>query len=207
MEWEAIQATASWQWLMAHQHWLGGIIIGIAFIESFAVIGIIVPGVVLLAAAAFIAGAGALDLPTTLICAFIGAVIGDGISFLIGRYFHKHINNVWPFKQNRSWLEKGEYFFEKYGLLSIVIGRFLGPIRPIMPLAAGTMHMPAIQFYSVNFLSAIAWAPAYILPGFIAGSATHYDQSMQRWFIAGAIVLLVAGAVILKIRSKVNQTN
>jgi undecaprenyl-diphosphatase len=104
-------------------------------------------------------------------------------------------------------LEKGEYFFEKYGLLSIVIGRFLGPIRPIMPLAAGTMHMPAIQFYSVNFLSAIAWAPAYILPGFIAGSATHYDPSMQRWFIAGAIVLLVAGAVILKIRSKVNQTN
>jgi membrane protein DedA with SNARE-associated domain len=207
MEWDAIQATQSWQWLLTHQHWLAGIIIGIAFVESFAVIGIIVPGVVLLAAAAFIAGAGALDLPTTLICAFIGAVFGDGISFLIGRYFHEHINNVWPFKQNRSWLKKGELFFEKYGLFSIVIGRFFGPIRPIMPLAAGTMHMSAVQFYVVNFLSAIAWAPTYILPGFMAGSATHYDPSMQRWLIAGAIVLLLAAAVILKIRSQVNLTD
>jgi undecaprenyl-diphosphatase len=207
MEWEAIQATESWQWLMTYQHWLGGIIIGIAFIESFAVIGIIVPGVVLLAAAAFIAGTGALDLSTTLVCAFIGAVSGDGISFLIGRYFHEHINNMWPFKKNRSWLVKGESFFEKYGLFSIVIGRFFGPIRPIMPLAAGSMHMSAIQFYSVNFLSAIAWAPTYILPGFMAGSATQYDPSMQRWLIAGTIVLLLVGAVILKIRSTVSQTD
>jgi undecaprenyl-diphosphatase len=207
MEWEAIQATESWQWLIAQQDWLGGIIIGIAFIESFAVIGVIVPGVVLLAAAAFIAGAGALDLPTTLACAFVGAVAGDGISFFIGRYFHEHINNIWPFKNNRSWLEKGESFFEKYGLFSIVIGRFFGPIRPIMPLAAGTMHMSAIQFYSVNILSAIAWAPTYMLPGFMAGSATNYDPSMQRWLIVGTIILLLAGALMLKVRSKVNQAN
>ncbi|MFQ3324738.1 MAG: membrane protein DedA with SNARE-associated domain [Pseudomonadales bacterium] len=76
-----------------------------------------------------------------------------------------------------------------------------------MPLAAGTMHMPASQFYSVNFLSALAWAPVYILPGFMAGSATDYDPAMQRWLIAGAVVLILTGAVILKIRSKVNQTN
>ena len=49
-----------------------------AFVESFALIGIIVPGVLLLAAAAFIAGTGALSLQATLICAFIGAVAGDG---------------------------------------------------------------------------------------------------------------------------------
>jgi hypothetical protein len=41
----------------------------------------------------------------------------------------------------------------------------------------------------------------------MAGSATHYDPSMQRWLIAGAIVLLLAAAVILKIRSQVNQTD
>ena len=59
MDWTTLQDSAAWLWLDAHQDWLGPLIAGIAFIESFALIGIIVPGVVLLYITAFLAGSGA----------------------------------------------------------------------------------------------------------------------------------------------------
>jgi membrane protein DedA with SNARE-associated domain len=158
-------------WLVEHPGWVGAAVLAIAFVESFAVAGVVVPGVALLAGAAFVAGGGALELSTTLACAFAGAVLGDGSSFLIGRGFAPAVRRSAWMRRHPEWLERGERFFERHGVAGIVLGRFLGPIRPVMPLIAGMMHMRPRLFLSVNLLSALAWAPAYILPGYLVGAS------------------------------------
>jgi undecaprenyl-diphosphatase len=200
VDWDSIQATSYWQWLLAHQDWLGWLVFALAFVESFAIIGILVPGVVLLAAAAFIAGSGALDLFPTLVCAAGGAIAGDSCSFMIGRYFHRHLPHIWPFRLHQSWLDRGEQFFIRYGILSILVGRFIGPIRPVMPLVAGSLFMPGHKFLAINLTSAFLWAPVYILPGYFAGSAMDYPQLSKSYIIGAVVFLLLAGTGLIWLR-------
>ncbi|PVY78855.1 undecaprenyl-diphosphatase [Tamilnaduibacter salinus] len=159
------------EWLSAHPGWLGTAIFTIALIESLAIAGVVVPGVALLFAVAVLAGETGLGLLPTLAFAWSGAVVGDGVSFWLGRLFSGRLHEVWPFRRYPSVIENGERFFRRHGGKSIVIGRFVGPIRPVLPLVAGAFAMPARLFLVFNLTSAVGWAPVYILPGFLVGSA------------------------------------
>ncbi len=160
------------QWLNANPHWAGLATFLISAGESIAILGTIVPGSVTMTAIGTLAGAGVIPLWPTVICAILGAIIGDGISYMIGKHFKEHIRQIWPFRNNKEWLDKGEYFFHKHGGKSVFIGRFVGPVRAIVPVIAGMMGMKPFQFYLANITSAIGWAPAYMLPGIVLGVAS-----------------------------------
>ncbi len=145
------------------------LVLGIAFIESLALVGLLVPGVVLMTAAASMAGHQMIALPWLLGAAFVGAVLGDGVSYWLGARHRDHVVSRWPLSQHPEWLGRGARFFERYGVYSVFIGRFVGPVRPIIPLVAGMMHMPARTFLLANVASALLWAPAYLLPGYLLG--------------------------------------
>lgn len=145
-------------------------IIGIvSLLESLAIIGLLVPGVVILTAGASLAGHLALPLPLLLISGAMGAIIGDGISFWLGIRYRDQLHGRWPFSRHPEWLEHGQQFFHRHGSWSIAFGRFVGPVRPIIPLVAGMLDMPPAKFFLVNGLSALAWSPAYLLPGYLLG--------------------------------------
>lgn len=193
MDLTAFQDSNAWQWMAAHRQWLTPLIAGIAFLESFALVGLIMPGILLLYMAAFLAGSGGLPIGVVLLSACLGAIAGDSSSYLIGRYFHRHLPHIRPFSLHREWLEKGERFFHEYGGLSIVIGRFIGPIRPIMPLVAGALLMPRWLFFSLNISSAVLWAPFYMLPGYFAGAAIDSDSPWQLYVGLGIAMILILG--------------
>lgn len=183
-------------WLGEHSSWLLPIIALIAFIESFAIAGIIVPGVAILFSAAALASISNIALMHVLIAAFIGAVAGDVSSFFLGRWFQEHLRDSWAFKKYPSAISKGEAFFNKYGTISVVIGRFVGPLRPVLPLTAGMLGMPPTKFIGINVLSALAWAPFYILPGYIGGSLTQLDIIQNEIGNVTWLILLFSAAVI-----------
>ncbi|WP_447957760.1 bifunctional DedA family/phosphatase PAP2 family protein [Vreelandella sp. EE7] len=141
----------------------------ISALESLAVVGLLVPGVVLVTAAASMAGHQGVDVIWLLLAAFLGAVIGDGVSFKLGYDHHEQVTKRWPLSQHPEWLGRGARFFERYGIYSVFIGRFVGPVRPIIPLVAGMMHMRPRTFLWANVSSAAIWAPAYVLPGYLLG--------------------------------------
>lgn len=160
------------QWLNTHPEYSWFITFVISASESIAVIGTIVPGSITMTALGALAGAGIIPLWSTVFWAFLGAVIGDGISYWLGYYFKGRICQIWPFKQNLSLLAKGEKFFNKYGGMGVFIGRFIGPIRALIPVVAGMMGMKPWQFLVANVASAAGWAPAYMLPGILLGAAS-----------------------------------
>lgn len=179
------------QWLSQHQEWILIAIALMAFLESLAVVGIVVPGVALLFAAGTAAGSAEVEVAWVLAAAFCGAVAGDGLSFLLGYHYHHIIRKLPPFKSHPEWIEKGENFFRKYGLMGIVIGRFVGPIRPVMPLVAGFMQMKPTSFVSVNMLSALAWAPFYLMPGYLVGASLEGEDALS-----GRHLLFLLGTII-----------
>ncbi len=145
------------------------IIAGIAMLESLALVGVLVPGVLLITAAASMAGHQELALPATLAAAFLGAVAGDGASFLLGYTQHERVTRRWPLSRHPEFLARGARFFRRYGVLSVFLGRFVGPVRPIVPLIAGMLRMSPRTFTWANLASAALWAPAYVLPGYLLG--------------------------------------
>ncbi|WP_193072648.1 DedA family protein [Pseudomonas sp. FME51] len=186
-------------WLGTHSRWLGLAIFLIALTESLAVAGLVIPGVLLLFAATALAGGGDLSLFGALAWAFSGAVCGDLLSFLWGRWFHQDIRRLGIFARHPQWIDRGEHFFRRYGIYSIMLGRFIGPIRPIIPMIAGMFDMPLWRFLLVNILSALAWAPVYVLPGYLAGSAVRWPVPEFFWqqaaMLGGSLILL--GLVLL----------
>ncbi|WP_447556091.1 bifunctional DedA family/phosphatase PAP2 family protein [Vreelandella sp. EE22] len=170
----------------------------ISALESLAVVGLLVPGVVLVTAAASMAGHQGVELPWLLVAAFVGAVVGDGVSFKLGYDYRDQVTRRWPLAQHPEWLGRGARFFERYGIYSVFIGRFVGPVRPIIPLVAGMMRMPPRTFLLANVSSAIVWAPAYVLPGYLLG------HTWQRYLtlpanIETAVFVIAAMVVILAV--------
>ena len=157
--------TGSWfteltTWVAGNPGWLVFALFATALIESLAIAGIIVPGVAMLFA---FAGKTGIPLSEALIWAGLGAVAGDVLSFSIGRLLKGRLDAVWPLSRYPGLIAKGENFFRAHGGKSVIIGRFVGPIRPVIPMVAGALHMPWRTFITFNLLSAVGWALVYIL--------------------------------------------
>jgi membrane protein DedA with SNARE-associated domain/membrane-associated phospholipid phosphatase len=164
---ELLDALISW--VNAHPHWAGVVVFLVAFSESLALVGMIVPGVVMMFAAGALIGAGAVEFAGVYWWAVAGAILGDGLSFWIGRRYQQQLGGMWPFAAHPQMLEKGVAFFQRWGGKSVALGRFFGPVRAVIPLVAGIMEMPLQRFLIANILSALAWAVAYLLPGIVIG--------------------------------------
>lgn len=183
-------------WLQAHPHWALLFTFLVAFTESLAVIGSIIPGSVTMTAVGILAGSGILRIDLTLLMATLGAIAGDSFSYMLGNIFRESLTNIWPFSRYPNWLTYGKDYFQRHGGKSVLIGRFVGPIRAVIPVIAGMMRMNHWRFFLANFVSAILWALLYVMPGVFIGLASSElsAESATRLFI---LVLVLLGGIWL----------
>lgn len=167
-----------------------------AFLESLALAGILIPGIVILFGLAGLAGSGPVTIVEALSAAFAGAVTGDIASFFLGRVLSDDIRRLWPLSRYPDLILRSEIFFIEHGGKSVIIGRFIGPIRPILPAMAGAMGMSARRFILFNIGSALLWAPWYIVPGYLFGGAVQIEEHLPEHFFLTLLTLLVVICVI-----------
>jgi membrane protein DedA with SNARE-associated domain len=150
----------------ANQAWLGPIVFTLAFLESIAFASLILPfwGILVLLGTV-IGAAGGLNFWTVLICAAVGAALGDWVSYWLGKHYHREIKLMWPIRNYPGVFEKGEVFFEKYGVWAVVLARFSGPLRASVPVIAGAVRMPQGPFQLANWGSAFLWAATLMFVG------------------------------------------
>lgn len=175
-------------WIARHPDWAYAVVFLAAFTESLAVVGLFIPGVLVMFGAGAVVAVGSLELWATLAWAAAGAIAGDAGSYWLGRHYRAELHNLWPFRRYPKLLAKGAAFFHRHGGMSIFLGRFVGPIRAVIPAVAGMLGMPPARFYAVNILSALGWAPTYILPGVVFGASLG---------LAGAVATRLALILVL----------
>jgi len=139
--------------------------------ESLAFVGLLVPGTALMFGFGAVVATGSLHLWPVLLLACSGAVLGDGASYWLGHLYQERLMGIWPFSRYPGMMKNAEAFFRRHGGKSIFFGRFVGPIRPVIPVVAGMLGMNPARFVIVNVLSAAGWAFAYILPGVFFGTS------------------------------------
>src|SRR5258708_10195154 len=143
-----------------YSRWTLAIIFLVSFGEAFPFVSFLFPGTAILIAAGTLIPSGIIPLWPVLIGSVTGATLGDFISYGIGYRFGPVLETHRPFVSHPHLLAKGRALFEKHGALSVFIGRFLGPVRAVVPLVAGSLQMPVELFLIANIMSSITLSPA-----------------------------------------------
>jgi membrane protein DedA with SNARE-associated domain len=179
------------------------IIAVVCFGESLAFVSLLMPGFAVMVAAGALVPSGALALEPLLAAGAFGATMGDAVSYWIGLRFKHVVPKLWPFTRHPDWLDRGHAFFNRHGGKSVFIGRFFGPVRAVIPLAAGMMEMPARNFWIANIGSAVVWAPAVVLPGAALGWSLErlsLESPLVQGVLWTAAGLLVAAYLLMRRR-------
>ncbi len=179
-------------WLKDNPEWIALGVFGAAFVESFALIGVVIPGVVLLAVISGMA-ASSLNVFELVLIAYVASFLADILSFLLGTGISKSIDKLWPFSKYPNLLIQGRSFVKRFGILGVFVGKFIGPIRPLLPLTAGSLGMNFKHFSIVEIFSSFLWALLYTVPGYYAGKSILDSQFDLTWLITiiiGIVVLL-----------------
>lgn len=159
--------------------WAFFIVLLIAFLESVAVVGVLMPGWLLLLGVGALIGNQVLPFYSMALAMFIGAVIGEGISYQVGYHFRDNIRHWKWLESHQNGLERSDRFIKHYGVMSLIIGRFIGPLRALLPLVAGISAMPNRVFWLVNVGSGLLWAPVYLLPGILVGATFSLPEGTR----------------------------
>lgn len=151
--------------------WIYAILFAIIFIETGVVAMPFLPGDSLLFVAGAIAAIGGMSLPALMVLLTIAAIAGDAANYSIGRWLGPKVFS-W---ENSRWFNKNAFnkthdFYEKYGPITIVVGRFLPFIRTFTPFVAGVADMTYPRFAFYNVIGGILWVCGLTGLGFLVGN-------------------------------------
>lgn len=170
----------------------GLVIFAVAFVDALLLVGFLIPAMALLFGVGTLVGLGLIDPWYAIACASAGAFAGDLLSFVIGRSAGPRLRNLWPFSRYPHWLVRGEVFFHRHGLKGIVIARYVGAVRPLVPAIAGMLHMPLRRFLPPSAFAGATWGFATIAPGWLFGAWLDLLSA-----VAGRLALVVGILLVL----------
>ena len=183
-----------------HQAWAGVVVGLLAFGESLILIGILLPGTTVLVIVGGLVGAGLIHPLPVVLAAIVGASLGDVVSYYLGTWLGRGVVHKWPLNRHRQEVARARLFFRRYGFAAIFLGRFFGPVRATVPLVAGMMGMNRSRFQLANILSALVWAPAILMPGWLvakgAGELIQFNATNILLLAAVVIVAAIIAALV-----------
>ncbi|HUR96580.1 MAG TPA: VTT domain-containing protein [Pyrinomonadaceae bacterium] len=142
----------------------------VVFAETGLAVGFFLPGDSLLVVSGLFAAAGKLNIYLVLLAFFLGSVIGDSTGYWTGRGMGKTLFNresSFIFKPSR--VEKARHFFEKYGVKTVILARFVPIVRTFAPLVVGAAGMPYGKFLTFSIIGGALWISSMVLGGYFLG--------------------------------------
>ncbi|QCO70709.1 DedA family protein [Buchnera aphidicola] len=173
----------------------------VSFLESLALVGLLLPGIILMTTLGTFIGDGKLLFYPAWISGTIGCLLGDWISYYIGLYFKNWLCNFNFLKKNQKLLDKTKFVLHRHSMMTIIIGRFIGPTRPLIPMVSGMLKLPLKKFILPSIIGCILWPPVYFFPGIVTGIAIKIPQSSQnnyfKWLLLLIAILIWIGTWLI----------
>jgi membrane-associated protein len=175
--------------------WLYAILFAIIFAETGLVVFPFLPGDSILFISGTVVAIAGLNVHALVAVLIVAAILGDSVNYTIGHYigpkvFHEP-ESRW-FK--RAYLVRTQAFYEKYGGLTIIIGRFVPIVRTFAPFLAGVAGMSYPRFLCYNVVGAVAWIASLVYAGYLFGNIPWVKQNLT-WIVVGIIVVSLLPAI------------
>lgn len=165
----------------------------LAFGEAAAFVGLFLPGETALLLGGVLAATGRVSLPVLLVVAAAAAVLGDSVGYEVGR------RGGSPLRRSRLGRRIGEQrwtraerFVLRRGGPAVLLGRWVGVLRALVPALAGMTGMPYRRFLVWNLAGGVTWATTVVLAGYATGAAW---RSAAHYFSRVGLVLAVVAVL------------
>lgn len=173
----------------------------LAFLETGAFLGFVAPGETAVIVGGLVAGQGQISLLALIAIVWTCCLLGDLVAFELG----KRKGRAWllryggRLKITEERLSQVEGLLERHGPVMIVVGRFLGFVRPLVPFISGAGRMPLRRFLPYDVLAAGLWAITFCVLGFVFWrSIDQLTTYVSRGLFAfGTTVAVIVGIVAL----------
>lgn len=143
--------------------------------------------------------AGKLNVFITIISATAGGAVGCSFCYALGKYFWGFIERfvLRHFKSTLEPIEKAKRFVDKYGSVSVFIGRIFPLIRTYISFPAGMAKMKYSYFILFSTLGALVWNTVLIYIGYFLGEYWQQTTYFLKSNIALIVLLLCAVIYII----------
>lgn len=183
--------------LIAGQYgpWLYALLFVIIFAETGLVVLPFLPGDSLLFIAGTVVASAGLNVHLLVALLIGAAILGDSLNYSIGRFIGPKVfdrpDSRWI---KQDYLRRTQAFYDKYGAVTIIIGRFIPIIRTFAPFLAGVAAMPYRRFLAYNVGGGVLWVGSLVYAGYIFGNIPWVKQNLTL-IVVGIVAISLAPAV------------
>ena len=178
-----------------HGHWIYALLFLIIFAETGLVVFPFLPGDSILFIAGTVVATADLNVHLLVFVLIVAAILGDTINYSVGHYIGPRAfdrpDSRW-FKQ--AHLRRTQAFYDRYGGVTIIIGRFVPIIRTFAPFLAGVAGMSYRKFLSFNVIGAILWITSLVYAGYLFGNIPWVKNNLSL-IVVGIVVVSLIPAV------------
>lgn len=167
-----LETAQQWlNWIAGHPTLACLILFLTALLDAIFILGAFVPASIVLFGMGALVAFGAVDLWPTVLIAAGGALLGDLLSFWLGRRYGERLFSGRLLSRYPELVRNGRAFFTRHGGKGVFLARFMGPVRSVTPAMGGASGMPLWLFALADGSASALWAMLYILPGVAFGAS------------------------------------
>ena len=175
--------------------WVYAILFLVIFAETGLVVCPFLPGDSILFIAGTVVAVANLNVHVLTGVLIVAAVLGDSVNYAVGHYIgpkaFQRPDSRW-FRQ--EYLARTQAFYDKYGGITIIIGRFIPIIRTFAPFLAGVAGMSYRKFLSYNVVGACLWIGLLVYAGYLFGNIPWVKENLSLIVIAIVVMSLIPAA-------------
>jgi len=183
-------------------HWLYVLLFLIIFAETGLVVLPFLPGDSILFIAGTVVAVAGLDIHVLFAVLVAAAVLGDSVNYAVGHAIGPRVfqrpDSRWLRKEH---LRRTQAFYERYGGVTIIIGRFVPVIRTFAPFLAGVAGMSYRRFLSFNVVGGVAWIGSLVYAGYLFGNIPWVRDNLA-WIVVAFVAVSLIPAALTFIRER-----
>ena len=163
--------------------------------ESAAFVGLFLPGETVMVLGGVLAATGHANVTVMIVVAVAGAIGGDAVGYTMGRMLGPVLRTgrlgrmIGPSRWDRA-----EDIVTRRGPVAVLLGRWVGILRALVPAVAGAVRMPFRRFLLWNAVGGVSWGTAVVLLGYLGGAS--YTGLESRLGVGWALLVVAGGAVV-----------
>ena len=187
--------------------WVYAILFTVIFIETGVVVFPFLPGDSILFIAGTVVATADLNVHLLVLVLIAAAILGDSVNYAVGHFIGPRVydrpDSRWFRKAH---LQRTQAFYDKYGGVTIIIGRFVPIIRTFAPFLAGVAGMSYRRFLAFNVVGAIAWIMSLVYAGYLFGNIPWVKQNLSL-IVIGIVIASLLPAITTFIRERRSRKN
>jgi membrane protein DedA with SNARE-associated domain len=165
-----------------------------AALENTFLVTFIFPGGTMVLLGGIYARLGQLELPYVVLAGWLGTALGATIDYGLGRWGGRLLAPLLARPDIAAGMARVAALLRRYGVLALVAGHFIGPLRSLVALSAGMARMEYWRFALYELPAALLWATAYGVGGYLlADQIPLLEQILERfgWALAAVVALVI----------------